>query len=535
MEESVESPLPSAVVYGGATPTHVLFHLLGVHQGSQQVLSGDFLLIGTAPDTEIHFPTDGEPAVAACHATLTRDGATYLLRAEPGRYVEVNKKPVTSRTLVAGDTIRIGKGGPVLRYRYYEGAQKPYKSIPEAVKDCVDCARQGSSTRRGQVVLFLKSMPREFFTQISPWSRGVVLLLLFLLLTTTGVLLLRTSRLAAQLEQQAQEVHSISGLLEQTEENALSVEALRSVRAELESRLLVAEERVEALEARSGAGRRVVAEASNSVVFLQGSYGFVDASGRPLRMVLGLDGRPITDLQGNPRGSFSGAGPVLERLYTGTAFVVTEDGLLLTNKHLAVPWAFDASAQALVNRGLTPVMHRLIGYLPGEKEPFDVALVEASQTADVAVLRCGSVTGHVTPLPLSEAPAQPGEEVFVLGYPTGIRALLARTNQAFVDSLMRGGPPDFWTMARQLSEAGHIGPLATRGIVGQVTSAKVVYDAETTSGGSGGPVLGLDGTVKAVNAAILIDFDGSNLGVPAEEARRLLERATGKRTGGSTP
>ena len=83
MEESVESPLPSAVVYGGATPTHVLFHLLGVHQGSQQVLSGDFLLIGTAPDTEIHFPTDGEPSVAACHATLTRDGTTYLLRAEP--------------------------------------------------------------------------------------------------------------------------------------------------------------------------------------------------------------------------------------------------------------------------------------------------------------------------------------------------------------------------------------------------------------------------------------------------------------------
>ena len=132
-------------------------------------------------------------------------------------------------------------------------------------------------------------------------------------------------------------------------------------------------------------------------------------------------------------------------------------------------------------------------------------------------------------MPLSETPAQPGEAVFVLGYPTGIRALLARTNEAFVDSLMRSGTPDFWTMARRLSEAGHIGPLATRGIVGQATTDKVVYDAETTSGGSGGPVLGLNGEVKAINSAILIDFDGSNLGVPVAEARRLLDEALARR------
>ena len=39
----------------------------------------------------------------------------------------------------------------------------------------------------------------------------------------------------------------------------------------------------------------------------------------------------------------------------------------------------------------------------------------------------------------------------------------------------------------------------------------------------------LNGEVKAVNAAILIDFDGSNLGVPAAEARRLLDKAIADR------
>ena len=367
--------------------------------------------------------------------------------------------------------------------------------------------------------------------QTSPWSRGTILLLLTLLLTTTGLLLFRTSRLEAQLARQAQDVHTITGLLEQAEENALSMDALRAVRGELESQLSGAVDRVEALEARREAGQRVIAAAARSIVFLQGSYGFVDREeGKPLRMVLGPTGRPVTDAQGNPLLSVSGTGPVLKRLFTGTAFVATEDGLLLTNAHVAVPWRFEGPAEDLVERGLIPVMQRQIGYLPGIEAPFDVELVVASDTADVAVLRCSGVTGLVPYLPLAETPAQPGEEVFVLGYPTGIRALLARTNEAFVDSLMRDPRPDFWTMARQLSEAGHIAPLATRGIVGQATLDKVVYDAETTHGGSGGPVLGLNGEVRAINAEILADFAGSNLGIPVTHARRLLDQAIARST-----
>ncbi len=65
--------------------------------------------------------------------------------------------------------------------------------------------------------------------------------------------------------------------------------------------------------------------------------------------------------------------------------------------------------------------------------------------------------------------------------------------------------------------------MATRGIVGQVTSTTVVYDAETTSGGSGGPVLDLEGRVVAINAAILPQFGGSNMGVPASEGVALLD------------
>jgi len=110
-----------------------------------------------------------------------------------------------------------------------------------------------------------------------------------------------------------------------------------------------------------------------------------------------------------------------------------------------------------------------------------------------------------------------------------MRALIARTDPEFVTQLQRAGDLGFWEVAAELAEGGHIAPLATRGIVGQVTAQAVVYDAETTSGGSGGPVLSMDGRVVAVNAAILPEFGGSNMGVPAQRGAELLVRIVGRR------
>ncbi|MFG6562273.1 hypothetical protein ACGYJ8_17515 [Sulfitobacter sp. 1A12126] len=84
------------------------------------------------------------------------------------------------------------------------------------------------------------------------------------------------------------------------------------------------------------------------------------------------------------------------------------------------------------------------------------------------------------------------------------------------------------TKENELAENHLIAPLASRGIVGQVTSAAIVYDAETTHGGSGRPVLNTNGEVVAVNSAILPEYGGSNLGVPIANVRALLEEAAVK-------
>ncbi len=152
-------------------------------------------------------------------------------------------------------------------------------------------------------------------------------------------------------------------------------------------------------------------------------------------------------------------------------------------------------------------------------------MVRASEDADLAVLRRKDVAEPMTGLKLADAPPAPGDDVIVMGYPTGLRSMLAQSGEDFIEELQKTEDTGFWSVAARLAEKGHIAPLASRGIVSQATPVTIVYDAETTHGGSGGPVLDIDGSVVAVNAAILPEFGGSNLGVPVAKVRVLLEDA----------
>ena len=321
-------------------------------------------------------------------------------------------------------------------------------------------------------------------------------------------------------------VSDVSGLLARHRSEALTREELGTVRSRLETGLSTVVQRITSLEARSEAIARVIATASQSVVFLQGAFGFVEEeSGRPLRYVLGPNGRPLSTPRG-PAVTLDGTGPAVEAHFTGTAFVATRGKLLITNRHVALPWEGDDATALFADRGLVPVMHRFVGYLPGSEEPFDVKLQSASEEADIAILQSAGIPDYTPHLELSSVPPRPGDDVVVMGYPTGTHALLARVDRDFVDELRDEDEADFWGVGRRLAKGNHINPLATRGIVGQVTAAAVVYDAETAQGGSGGPVLGRDGKVLAINAAIIPEFNGSNLGVPVKPARRMLACVT---------
>ena len=499
-------------------PAGVVAFLSGSRRGAMVRLAGERLRIGTDSACEIRIPMDTEPLPKPHHATLVRAGPTWELTAEKGTEVWVNGRSVTSAELVTGDLLEIGRDGAMLRYREQGRGASPYKSVPEVLADCVESARAHRSWTAKATALAV-GVPRDLATQTSRHFRGIVVVMLLVLGFSIAFLVRRSFALEERLLAEVERVEGLNDLMERAQSQEVSQEEL----AELLTALQSTSERVEALEAREDAPARVIARTSRSTVFLQGAYRFVDPeSGRPLRRILLPDGRPLVNPAGEPALSLEGDGPPLEIFVTGTAFIISEDGRVLTNRHVAVPWEFDPAARGILQAGFRGVMTGFVGYLPGFAEPFDVELVSASDEADLAVLKGSEVTGDVPFLELADDPPAPGDEVVVLGYPLGLRALLARSDADFVRTLQDEGVVDFWEQARRLARAGFIAPLASQGIVGQVTTQSVVYDAETTSGGSGGPVLTLDGRVVAINTAVLPEFGGSNLGVPAPKARSLL-------------
>jgi S1-C subfamily serine protease len=55
------------------------------------------------------------------------------------------------------------------------------------------------------------------------------------------------------------------------------------------------------------------------------------------------------------------------------------------------------------------------------------------------------------------------------------------------------------------------------------TADKIVYDAQTTSGGSGGPLFNHEGKVIGINFAMVREFGGSNFAIPVGYAKSLLK------------
>ena len=508
-------------------PVAAFVHLSGSRRGTTQRLSGQVLTVGTSPEAHVRLPTGPGPLPLPIHATLNARGVSYELLATAGAAVWVNGQPVDSLVLASGDVLEFGKDGPILRFRIYPAGSPAYKTFTEAFSDCLDCARNSDRKALGRAALWARGVTGEMATQTSRAFRTSVVIILILLVGSTALLVSRNEALEARLTEELARVEGIAELAAANDRASLNAGELAELRASVATSISDATRRLETLEARTRATGRVVEEAMASTLFLQGAYAFAEEeTGRMLRLQLDAAGEPIRSPFGEPALTLDGDGPVFEVLYTGTGFIVhAARGLLMTNRHVALPWDFDDNASGLLGRGFNGVMRRFQAYLPGEVEPLPVRLSAFDEDADLAVIQVDGLPPERSALGFAETDAAPGDEVLVVGYPLGVRALVARTDPAFLQSLSVSGDTGFWDVARRLAEGNHIAPLASRGIVGQVTGQAIVYDAETTSGGSGGPVLALDGTVVAVNSAILPEFGGSNFGVPASKARVLLARA----------
>lgn len=209
---------------------------------------------------------------------------------------------------------------------------------------------------------------------------------------------------------------------------------------------------------------------------------------------------------------------------SGTGFVVAR-GLVATNRHVAEPWFEDDEAENLIHRGSTPHLDKLLAFFPSRRDGIDLTDVQVSTDADLAVARFTEPTAvaGLKPLPLSQQPAIAGDSVVVVGYPMGTIAMVAKSPQPVYQRLAYR--TEGLSVARELAARSLIRPSATNGHLGDVVGNKLIYDAVTAHGGSGGPVFDSHGRVIGVNAAYLDGFSGSTLGISVDALRPVIEAA----------
>jgi hypothetical protein len=227
------------------------------------------------------------------------------------------------------------------------------------------------------------------------------------------------------------------------------------------------------------------------------------------------------------RVGFPGRQPEFRARISGTGFVVA-DGLLATNRHVAEPWYEDSQSTILIRRGATPHLEKLLAFFPGLPTPVDIIPAVLSSQGDLAVLRIAPLRPEDTqavhqlrPLPLAADIPNPGELVAVVGYPMGVLGMVAKSPPAVYERLAYRR--DDQGAANELAALSLIRPSSTCGHLGDVVGDKLIYDAPTAHGGSGGPVFNSRGEVIGINAAYIDGFSGGTLGVSVRALKPLIE------------
>ncbi len=293
----------------------------------------------------------------------------------------------------------------------------------------------------------------------------------------------------------------------------------------LQAQIQVLEARLRTVESEQARIAAVVARARAAVAYVWGTYTFMDPAGRPLRHVLNEAGEPIADPQGVPLVDLEGTGPIAVTNYCGTAFLASRQGELLTNRHVAEPWWEDEASAPLRAAGLRPVFLRLRAFFQehGEGIPVEVVRVDAEQ--DIALIRTIGWVPSAEPLPIHPAPAtlEDGQPVILIGYPTGLEAVLAKLETPERTAFEATTGTCSYATAEHLARTRRLRPTITGGFLWEAMPHILVYDARTKGGGSGGPLLDRQGRVIGVNTAYLPEFQGGNYGVPIQFGKNLLE------------
>ena len=442
--------------------------LSGGRAGVSGVFSGAQVVVGRHPESHLQLDPDQDLDVSGRHAVFARSGGRWVVRDAGSRNgTLVNGHPVRGdASLDDTDQVRLGKDGPLLEVRLVLDAIPDRKPEPRPAAP-VPSKTQAAPLRRTEGVAQPADARRSSTTQrirleVGRQTRRLRVLtgaLVVVLAAGLGYVAWdRRQQAAERAGERAAYQARIDSIVAASE---ASIAMLRGEMEGLASALRRSQDDVQRLqrdlvsaEAAGQAGevarlRRQLTSATQSLALQQAAAQ--------------VDFRRIHELR-NPAVAMIWTEFTSGDVTTGTAFAVTPDGVLITNRH--VVFGQDGSRRP----------QRLAIQFANSVQVWRATVLGASPDADLAAVRVQGIVGRVPTIPLPDSvSARPGDPIATIGFPGG------------TDLPMRSR-----------GEANLVRTTLTAGTISKALPDDLQIDGYGAQGASGSPIFDASGTLLGV-------------------------------------
>jgi serine protease Do len=505
----------------------LVIHVSSLNDRSTEVVMADTVTIGNADDCDVKIRLAQTPTEATNGTVIEvkRVNGTYrIVNVDQGLDVKLNGRSIKpNKTINDGDEIWIGPSGPSIHFFPIAAntALVPGRRGSTHVAPFIEqAAMEASATaRRDDAKIFLREFTRELVREINPSTK--IIIFAIIIFAVVGALYIGFAQFA-EARRSRQIIAQQQAQLAAQQDQLKQANQLLGKVADSTDRLQKTLALGEVLRVNYGAG----------VCLIYGSYYFVEAgTGRPLRMPesqTSESGNTIQNGTDQPALTPEGNGQIAEYPFVGTGFH-TGDGFILTNRHVVQPWLADERAQSLTSTvNGKPRLKKLIAFFPESPQAITLKYKQAASGEDLAVCTIDpkDMPAKVPVLPLEKESdtVAIGRIVVTMGYPSGPDRLIAMLPEDEARGIQnRYGSTE--SLLSYLAQTKRVRPLMTQGNITDLDARRIVYDARTGEGGSGGPLFGPSGRVIGITFAIFTENTASNFAVPIHFAINLLEKS----------
>jgi len=420
----------------------------GGRAGHRDVFDKSYIGIGRHPVSDLRFDAEKDIDASTRHAAILQSGDNFVLRdlgSTNGTFVN-GQKLAGDQVLHDGDTLQFGRNGPEVTFRVLreEGevvmaaVQAPARTAPEVPAlsrrpaTRADRPAEPPAPRGPSKTAVLRAEVAETRTRLRA------------LLITLGIVAVGAVAVVVWQGRRSQQV--VHDVVVQRDTALAEIARLRTLQAQTDSMR-------QQLEAQLATERD-----SSRRAMIQSSLGYVQRRAVALHQAESVDYSAIRSANDRAVAVLYVRFADTTQMWTGTAFCVSTDGRLITNRHLVV-------------RGNDETPRDIAVQFSGTRDILPARFLRASPDADIAVIQLESRGPFpaVAGLDSAGSGSAEGAPIALIGFPGGADG-------------------------RSVANA----KLVTGSVTRFIPDSLLELDAFSGTGASGSPIFGRDGRVVGI-------------------------------------